>query len=153
MANSNVLANDIIIGCCMPDADDKKRMRINRICVIIAALLLLPGALIMAHEFVFNLFLWVFSFGMPVFVVLVIGYNFKVSRTAAWLTIIITYIIDCIWTFIPMPLPGVWSMNLYMTMVVSVVLGIVLHLILPGETAWKKRHADEIERNSQPAVD
>lgn len=153
MANSNVIANDIIIGCCMPDADDKKKMRINRISVIIAALLLLPGALIMAHEFVFNLFLWVFSFGMPVFVVLVIGYNFKVSRTAAWLTIIITYIVDCIWTFVPMPLPGVWSMNLYMTMVVSVVLGIVLHLIIPGKPAWKKRHADEIERNSQPAVD
>lgn len=153
MANSNVIANDIIIGCCMPDADEKKKMRVNRICVIIAALLLLPGALIMAHEFVFNLFLWVFSFGMPVFVVLIIGYNFKVSRTAAWLTIIITYIVDCIWTFIPMPLPGVWSMNLYMVMVVSVVLGIVLHLIIPGKPAWKKRHAEEIAANSQPAVD
>ena len=99
--------------------------------------------------------LWVFSFGMPVFVCLVIGYNFKVSRKAAWLTIIITYVIDCIWTFVDMSsvLPGVWSMNLYMVMVVSVVLGIVLHLIIPGEPAWKKRHAEEIERNSQPAVD
>ena len=147
MANSNVIANDIIIGCCMPKADPKKKMLINRLCVIIAAALLLPGALIMAHEFVFNLFLWVFSFGMPVFVCLLIGYNWKVSRKAAWCTIIITYIIDCIWTFIPMPLPGVWSMNLYATMVASVVLAVIFHLIFKGEPGWKKTHAATIKAN------
>ena len=53
-------------------------------------------------EFVFNLFLWVFSFGMPVFIVFIIGYNFKVSKSAAWITIIVSYVVDCIWTFLPM---------------------------------------------------
>ncbi len=148
LANSNVIANDIIIGCAVPNADPKKKLRINKACIVVAAALLLPGALIMAHEFVFNLFLWVFSFGMPVFIVFIIGYNFKVSKTAAWLTVIITYIVDCIWTFIPMPLPGIWSMNLYATMVASVVLGIILHLILPGKPAWKKTHAAEIAANT-----
>ena len=147
MANSNVIANDIIIGCCMPDADPKKKMVINRVCVIVAAALLLPGALIMAHEFVFNLFLWVFSFGMPVFVCLLIGYNWKVSKKAAWCTIVITFIIDCIWTFVPMPLPGVWSMNLYATMVASVVLAVIFHLIFKGEPGWKKTHKAVIEAN------
>ena len=148
MANSNVIANDIIIGCCMPKADPKKKLLVNRVCIIIAAALVLPAALIMANEFVFNLFLWVFSFGMPVFIVFIIGYNFKVSKVAAWTTIIVCYIIDCIWTFIPMPLPGVWSMNLYMVMVCSVVLGIVFHLIFPGKPAWKKTHAAAIAANT-----
>lgn len=146
LANSNVIANDIVIGCCMPKADPKKKLFVNRICIIIAAALLLPGALIMANEFVFNLFLWVFSFGMPIFVVFIIGYNFKLSKKAAWTTIIVCYIINCIWTFVDMSkfLPGVWSMNLYAVMVASVVLGIVFHLIMPGEKAWKKTHADEL---------
>ena len=153
LANSNVIANDIVIGCACPDADAKKKLRINKICIIIAAALLLPGAIIMAHEFVFNLFLWVFSFGMPIFVVFIIGYNFKVSKKAAWATVIVTYIINCIWTFCPMgkilhlPDGSIWGMNMYATMVASVVLGIVFHLIFPGKEAWKKSHADVIAAN------
>lgn len=64
--------------------------------------MLLPGALIMMNEFVFNLFLWVFSFGMVIFVVLLIGYNWKISRTATWISIIVCYIVDCVWTFCDM---------------------------------------------------
>lgn len=155
LANSNVIANDIIIGCCMPDAEPKKKLRINKLCIIIAAGLLLPGAIIMAHEFVFNLFLWVFSFGMPVFIVLVAGYNFKVSKKAAWATIIVSYAVDCIWTFCPMGkiIPGVWSMNMYATMIVSLVCGIVFHLIFKGEPAWKKTHADRIAANIAPKAE
>ncbi len=144
LANSNVLAQDIVIGCCKPNMDEKQKLRTNKLCVVVAAALLLPGALIMANEFVFNLFLWVFSFGMPVFIVFIIGYNFKISKSAAWLTIIISYVINCIWTFLPMEKllhlkPGsIWGMNLYATMVASLILGVVLHLILPGKTAWKK---------------
>lgn len=153
LANSNVIANDIIIGCAVPNASPQKKLTINKICIVVAAALLLPGALIMAHEFVFNLFLWVFSFGMPVFMVFIIGYNFKVSKSAAWLTIIVSYVIDCIWTFLPMGkfIPGIWSMNLYATMVASVVLAIVFHLILPGKPAWKKTHAATIAANTQKA--
>ncbi|MCR5666805.1 MAG: hypothetical protein K6G01_08230 [Eubacterium sp.] len=151
LANSNVIANDIVIHCCMPNADEKKKIRVNRLCVIIAAALLLPGALIMANEFVFNLFLWVFSFGMPVFIAFIIGYNFKVSRTAAWLTIILSYIVDCIWTFCPMGKifgdGSIWAMNLYATIVASLVFGIILHLVLPGEPGWKKTHKKVIDRN------
>ncbi|MCD7865660.1 MAG: hypothetical protein LUG54_06520 [Clostridiales bacterium] len=149
MANSNVIANDIVIGCNCPDATPEKKLRINKICIIIAAAIILPGALIMAHEFVFNLFLWVFSFGMPIFVVFIIGYNFKVSRKAAWCTVIVTYILNCIWTFVDLSpwLGGVWSMNMYITMVASVILGVVFHLIFKGEPAWKKTHADTIAAN------
>lgn len=152
LANSNVIANDIVIGCACPQSDEKTKLRINKVCIIIAAALLLPGALIMAHEFVFNLFLWVFSFGMPIFIVFIIGYNFKISKPAAWATVIISYVVDCIWTFCPMGKifgdGSIWAMNLYATIVVSLVLGIVLHLILPGKPAWKKTHADEIKANT-----
>ncbi len=149
LANSNVIANDVIIGCVCPDASPKTKFRINRVCIIIAAGIILPGALIMSSEFVFNLFLWVFSFGMPIFVVFIIGYNFKISRVAAWLTILITYALNCIWTFVDMSavLPGVLSQNLYIVMFSSVILGIILHLCCKGEPGWKKTHADVIAAN------
>jgi SSS family solute:Na+ symporter len=145
LANANVISHDIIYKCCKPDMDDHHQYITTKICIVIAAAMLLLGALLMANEFVFNLFLWVFSFGMPVFIVFIIGYNFKISKPAAWATVIISYIVDCIWTFVDMSnvLPGVWSMNLYATIVVSLVLGIVLHLILPGKPAWKKTHANQ----------
>lgn len=155
LANGNVIANDIWIQCVKPNMSEKGKTTCNRVCVIIAGLMLLPGALIMMNEFVFNLFLWVFSFGMVIFVVLLIGYNWKISRTATWISIIVCYIVDCVWTFCDMgPIlggiwPGVWSMNLYATMVFSIVVPIVLNLFhwKDQEPAWKKTHADVIAAN------
>ncbi len=147
LANANVISHDIFYKCVKPTMSDHKQYIATKVCIVIAALLLLPGALLMAHEFVFNLFLWVFSFGMPVFIVFIIGYNFKVSKMAAWITIIVAYVVDCIWTFLPMEsilhlkAGSIWGMNLYATMVVSLVLGIVLHLILPGKPGWRKQQA------------
>ena len=46
-----------------------------------------------------------------------------------------------------LPAGSVWGMNLYITMVASVILGIVLHLIIPGEPAWKKTHAKIVAEN------
>ncbi len=159
LANANVISHDIFYKCVKPDMDDHGRLVATKVCIIIAALLLLPGALLMAHEFVFNLFLWVFSFGMPVFIVFIIGYNFKVSKSAAWITIIVSYVVDCIWTFLPMekilhlPAGSIWGMNLYATMVVSLVLGIVLHLVLPGTQGWKKTKAAQKLAAEQDEID
>lgn len=149
LANANVISHDVFYKCVKPDMDDRKQFIATKVCIVIAAALLLPSALLMAHEFAFNLFLWAFSFGMPVFIVFIIGYNFKVSRKAAWLTIIISYVINCIWTFCPMEqilhlkAGSIWGMNLYATMAASVVLGIILHLVLPGKPGWKKQRTAE----------
>ena len=40
-------------------------------------------------------------------------------------------------------------MNLYATMVVSLVLGIVLHIILPGKPGWKKQQAAKEAQTAQ----
>ncbi len=158
LANGNVIANDIFIQCVKPKMSEKGKMTCNRVCVIIAALLLLPGALLMMNEFAFNLFLWVFSFGMPVFMVLLIGYHWKVSRTAAWITIIVCYVVDCVFTFVNVgaSMSGLGAMlfsqpagNLYATMIVSIVLSIVLHFFKwkDEKPAWKKANADLIAAN------
>lgn len=145
LANANVISDDVVFKCMKPNMNDRQKMRTTKICVVVAAFLMLPGALLMANEFVFNLFLWVFSFGMPVFIVFIIGYFFKISHSAAWITIIASYVVNCIWTFAKVPLPGVWSMNLYATMVVSLVLGILLHIILPGGPSYRKINADKLD--------
>jgi SSS family solute:Na+ symporter len=166
LANGNVIANDIWIGCMKPKMEEKKKMTANRVGIIIAAIILLPGALIMMNEFAFNLFLWVFSFGMPIFMILIIGYHWKVSRTCAWVTVIICYVVNCLFTFVNFgPVEqgglGVFSgglgamlfsppaANLYATIILSIVLSIVLHLFKwkDEKPAWKKSHADVIAAN------
>ena len=163
LANGNVIANDIWIGCVKPNMDEKKKMTTNRVGIIIAAVILLPGALLMMNEFAFNLFLWVFSFGMPIFMILLIGYHWKVSRTAAWVTVIVTYVVNCLFTFVDFG-PGGLNVfsgglgamlfsppaaNLYATIILSIVLAIVLHFFKwkDEEPAWKVSHADVIAAN------
>lgn len=163
LANGNVIANDIWIGCMKPNMDEKNKLKTNRIGIIIAAVILLPGALLMMNEFAFNLFLWVFSFGMPIFMILIIGYHWKVSKTAAWITVIVCYIVDCLFTFINFGPDGVGLFkgglgamlfsppagNLYATIILSIVLAIVLHFFKwkDEKPAWKKTHADVIAAN------
>lgn len=159
LANGNVIANDVWINCVKPNMSEKGKVVCNRVCCIIAGLILLPGAILMRNEFVFSLFLWVFSFGMVIFILLLIGYHWKISRTAAWISIIVAYIVDCIFTFADMGtvfttgLPNMLfsqpAGNLYATMIVSIVVTIVLHLFhwKDEKPAWSKTHAALIEYN------
>ena len=159
LANGNVIANDVWIRCVKPQMSEKGKVVCNRVCCVIAGLILLPGAILMRNEFVFSLFLWVFSFGMVMFILLLVGYHWKISRTAAWISIIVAYVVDCVFTFIDMGTvftTGLPSMlfsqpagNLYATMIVSIVVTIVLHLFTwkDQKPAWIKTHARLVDYN------
>ena len=74
------------------------------------------------------------------FGVYLIGMLWKVNKVAAWVTILAAYAANFIWTFAT---PGWWpssmSLNVYPTTIVTVLFGVVLNLILPGEPAYLKR--------------
>ena len=73
-----------------------------------------------------------------------------ISRAAAWITIVVTYIVNIYWTFwtpafsLGTPL----ELNMYPVTICSVVLGIVLTAILPGTPGLRTKkyaalHPDE----------
>ena len=148
MGNGMVIANDVIKRPWKPKMDDKTFMKLLRACIVIQAIILVIGAL--NFEVVFPIFIWCFSFGIPVFVVYLCGQIWKVSRAAAWITIVVTYIVNIYWTFwtpafsLGTPL----ELNMYPVTICSVVLGIVLTAILPGTPGLRTKkyaalHPDE----------
>jgi len=138
MGNANMLTTDIINRAMFPNMNDTTRLKVMRWMILVCALLFAVPALTV--PVVFPVFLWAFSFGIPVFVCYILGMVYKISRPAAWITIIVSYIVDFIWTFwTPSWASGPFALNMYPVTVVSVILGIVLTLVLPGEPGLLKQ--------------
>ncbi len=135
LGNGAVLAKDIVEKSILKNLGEKGKMINLRVCMILCCLFFAIPAL--TADVVFPVFLWCFSFSIPLFVVYIMGLWVKISRTAAWITVIVTYIVNFWWTFwtpgfIPEGSP--LALNMYPVTIVSVVLGIILPLVLPGET-------------------
>jgi hypothetical protein len=64
----------------------------------------------------------------------------KVNKFAAWTTILAAYAANFLWTFAaPAWLPPYLSLNVYPTVFATLLFGIVLNLILPGEPGYLRR--------------
>lgn len=132
MANANVITNDIIKRSWKPNMSDATKLRLTKIMILVSALLFAFPAF--SNAVIFPVFLWCFSFGIPVFVVYFMGLKVKSSRAAAWITTLVTFAVNFWWTFwTPEWATGIWSLNMYPVTVVSIVLGVSLSLILPGK--------------------
>ena len=132
MGNATVFVNDILKGACFPKMSDVTRMKLMRPMIIVCGLLAAVPALF--APILFPVFLWAFSFGIPLFVIFLFGLIWKASKSAAWITLIVTYVVNFWWTFAtPAWAQGPWALNMYPVTVCSVVLGVVLFAILPGE--------------------
>jgi len=136
---ATVLVNDIIKKAIKPDLSDKANFRLMRIMIIVVALLAVIPALAF-QAILFPVFLWCFSFGIPVFVIFFYGLAWKTSKMAAWITLIVAIAVNFWWTFAtPTWATGPWSLNMYPVTVVSFVLGTILYAVLPGEKGYLKR--------------
>lgn len=132
MANANVLTHDIIVRAWRPNMSDKTKLKVTRWMILVSAALFAFPAL--SNAIIFPVFLWCFSFGIPVFVVYFMGLKFKISKSAAWITTLVSFAVNFWWTFAtPSWATGPWSLNMYPVTVVSVVLGVILSLVLPGK--------------------
>jgi len=133
LANASIMTNEIFKKAIKPDMSEKTRFRLMYISIFIcAAFYAVPAFL---NAIVFPVFLWCFSFGIPVFIIYVMGLKVRRNSLAAWVTLIVTYAINFWWTFAPTPafVEGTpFALNMYPVTVVSVVLGIVLPFVLPG---------------------
>jgi SSS family solute:Na+ symporter len=89
---------------------------------------------------IMSVFFWTFSFAIPIFGVYLIGMLWKVNKIAAWITVLAAYAINFIWTFCPPDLPSYLNANLnlnvYPVTIITILFGVVLNLILPGEPGY-----------------
>lgn len=138
LGNATILVDVIIKRACFPKMKEETQFKLMRPAILLCGLIACVPALFV--PMIFPVFLWCFSFGIPIFVIWLIGMLWKTSPPAAWITVLVSYLVNFIWTFSP-PAWAVYpfDLNMYPVTVCSLVLGIGLNLVLPGEQGLLRR--------------
>jgi solute:Na+ symporter, SSS family len=135
LATSHIVVNDIFKRAINPKMSDRTFLLLTRVMILVCAVLVIIPALKLTY--IFSIFMWTFSFAIPVFGVYLIGMLWKVNSFAAWTTILAGYAANFLWTFAsPTWLPDYLSLNLYPTLFATLFFGIILNLILPGKPGY-----------------
>jgi len=139
LASSHIIVHDIFKGVVHPGMSDKTFLILTRSMIFVCAILVIIPALKLS--LMLPIFFWTFSFAIPVFGVYLIGMLWKVNRIAAWTTILAGYAANFLWTFSsPTWLPDVISHNVvYPTIIATVLVGVVMNLILPGDPPYMRK--------------
>ncbi len=138
LASSHIIVHDIFKRAVYPKMSDRTFLVLTRIMILVCAGLVIVPALKLPY--IFSIFMWTFSFAIPIFGVYLIGMLWKISKPAAWITILAGYGANFLWTFAaPNWLPANMSLNVYPTIFTTVFFGVVLNLILPGEPGYLRQ--------------
>ena len=138
LASSHIIVHDIFKRAIHPTMKDKTFLILTRVMILVCSAMVIVPALNLPY--LFPIFMWTFSFAIPVFGVYLIGMMWKVNKTAAWITILAGYAADFLWTFAsPHWLPSYLSLNVYPTTFATILVGVVLNLILPGEPGYLRQ--------------
>jgi solute:Na+ symporter, SSS family len=135
LASSHIIVHDIFKRAVYPQMSDAAFLKLTRVMIFVCSILVIIPAFKLPY--IFAVFMWTFSFAIPVFGVYLIGMVWKVNRVAAWTTLLAGYAANFLWTFAaPTWLPSSLSLNVYPTTFATLLFGVVMNLILPGEPAY-----------------
>jgi SSS family solute:Na+ symporter len=148
MAPATVFVKDSYINCSRKQETEEQQTKKIRIMIVILGIIavfmsfFLPEIVEGAN--------WMFSWLIPVFWVIVFGLFWKRSKKAAEITLFGTWIVNAFWTFVP-ALKNSGIMNAYVTLALSLVLGIIAFSVCPGKIGlyklpreqWNTANAEE----------
>ena len=97
LASSHIIVHDIFKRAVYPKMSDRTFLILTRIMILVCAGLVIVPALKLPY--IFSIFMWTFSFAIPIFGVYLIGMLWKISKPAAWITILAGYGANFLWTF------------------------------------------------------
>lgn len=134
MGISQIVVNDFYL--LLSNSADKQKLilTLSRILIIVAGVGSIIPAYFLPHILLAGVF--VFSLGIPLFVMMIIGLFWKRNSNVAFYTMIISLVVAFIWEYSNLPVllsaPG-WFNTAYLNLVISLVLGVGLTAVLPGE--------------------
>lgn len=116
-----------------PKATEKQKAKYSRIIIVIIGIISI--AICNFQPAVVDMVNWCFSFGIPVFVMGVIGLWWKRSAKASVITFVITWIAVCIWSTCGLQSSlGMTNFHVnYVALIAALVVGIITTAILPGK--------------------
>lgn len=123
-----------------PHTTEKQDRFMMRIIIIILALV--AALFSVALPTILGAVAWQCSFVAPMFFLFVFGLFWKRSETAFVITIAVAWIVNCLWSFTSLPaalsLPA--DINAYVTIIITIVLGIILTAVMPGKPSYLSTH-------------
>ena len=129
---ATIFAYDLYGGLYKPNASEKEKTIVMRIMIVIVGVL----AIVLSNfqPTVVTTINWIFTWGVPMFVMMVIGLCWKRNTKAAVITYIVSWAANIIWITCGLQ-EKLGMMNfhqVYLCTIISVVLGLVLTAVLPG---------------------
>lgn len=131
-----------------PNATETQQSHAIRVIIIIAAIVAVGVGSFLPS--IVNGANWAFAWLCPIFWNTIYGLFWKRSRTASGWVFGVSWLSVLLWTYTPLPaVIGLHGIPVpFVTLFVSIVLGVILNLILPGEMAYfKERKLDQEKRN------
>ncbi len=154
LAPATLFSVDIYKRLYRPDADELRLKRVTRMAIVvlgtvaIAVASALPPILASVN--------WLFSWLVPVFWVVVFGLFWKRNATVAATTLIVAWVVNCAWSFTPLPAAlGMGAVpNAYVTLAVTLAIGVVGNLLMSGKQSYFKsgEYLTRKARMAQPSA-
>ena len=150
MGISQIVVNDFYLLFSKSSDKDKQKIVpwLSRLLIVVAGVGSVIPAYFLPHILLAGLF--VFTLGIPLFVMMVTGLFWKRNSNVAFITMVVAIIGTFTWEYSNLAAllgtPG-WFNSVYLTLVISVILGVGLTAILPGKPGLltKKRVAASVE--------
>lgn len=148
---STVFTKDVYVARFKPKATEKEQVRLIRILIVVLAL-----SAAFVGTFLPNILAalgWISSFLAPVFFLFIYGLFWKRSENAAFITVIVAWIVNMLWTFtsLPQALGMSPDINAYVTISIAIVLGAILTAAMPGKPSffatYKNRPISAVDNN------
>lgn len=148
-----IFTKDIYCGIRNPNASPALQTKVSRI-VIVAAIVVAVASSAGLPPPIGEGAAWIMAWLCPIFWNVVFGLFWKRSRIAAGWTFALVWVVLALWSFTPLPVTfGIGHLpTSYVSLAITLVAGIGLNLVLPGEVALFREGAKESAVSGELAV-
>lgn len=138
LSPATIFTMDIYKRLYRPKADEKELTKVIRITIVVLGIIAMAVASYLPP--ILASMNWLFSWLVPIFWVVVFGFVWKRNTNAAVLTLVTAWLANSAWSFTSLPsmLDMVGTPNAYVTLGVTLSVGIVANLLLPGQKSYFK---------------
>ncbi len=142
---ATIYAKDLYRKLYKPNATDKEEVQVMR--VVIVAVGILGIVCSGLDPMISSIITWIFSFGIPIFLMIFIGLFWKRSQKAAAITLAVTWGVSVLCTMTPfMEVVGIQMESTYLVLGVALLCGFGLTSALPGEVGYMRRGKTEVSQ-------
>ena len=136
LAPATIFSVDIYKNLYKPEASEDEVTRVTRITIVVLAIIAMTVASFLPP--ILAAMNWLFAWLVPIFWVVVFGFVWKRSTSAALLTLVVSWVLNTIWSFTSLPeVLGLASLNnAIVTVVAALGVGIVCNLFMKGKPGY-----------------